>query len=151
MIDASHTPSTPEEARKTQAIILTSLPVGVTLFAAVGLWVTRDGQAGDPGSLLTVWLIGTVVTLVGAVIAWWRLVRPHLPLPGRQLGGVSMDAIARFQTGQIICLALIEGMALFGGVILVISGIAVPALIGVALTWGALVAMWPRRGWYGLR
>jgi hypothetical protein len=62
-----------------------------------------------------------------------------------------MDTIGRFQTGQIICMALIEGMALFGGVILITSGTAIPALTGVALTWGALVVLWPRRGWYGLR
>ena len=151
MISGSSAPSTPEEARKIQAIILTSLPVGVTLFAAVGLWVMRDGQPGDPGPLLTVWMIGTAVTLVAAVVVWQRLVQPHLPRAGRHPAGVSMETIGRFQTGQIICMALVEGMALFGGVILIISGVAMPALVGVALAWGALVVLWPRREWYGLR
>lgn len=151
MIDGSSAPSTPEEARNTQAIILTSLPVGVTLFAAVGLWVTRNGPPGDPGPLLTVWMIGTAATLVAALVAWRRLVQPHLPRAGRQPAEVSMEAIGRFQTGQIVCMALVEGMGLFGGVVLIISGVAMPALVGVALAWGALVFVWPRRGWYGLR
>lgn len=151
MIDGSSAPATPAEARNVQAIILSSLPVGVTLFAAVGLWVTRNGQAGDPGPLLTAWLIGTAATLLAAVLVWQRLVRPHLPQSGRQPARVSMDTIGRFQTGQIICMALIEGMALFGGVILIISGTAMPALVGVALAWGALIVLWPRREWYGLR
>lgn len=62
-----------------------------------------------------------------------------------------MDAIGRFQTGQIIFMALVEGMALFGGVILILSGMSMPALIGVAMAWGALAIAWPRREWYGLR
>lgn len=151
MIDGSSAPSTPEEARNTQAIILTSLPVGVTLFAAVGLWVTRDGPPGDSGPLLTLWMIGTAAALVAAVVVWQRLVQPHLPRAGRQPAEVSMETIGRFQTGQIICMALVEGMGLFGGVILIISGAAMPALVGVALAWGALIALWPRREWYGLR
>lgn len=151
MIDGSSAPSTPEEARNTQAIILTSLPVGVTLFAAVGLWVTRDGPSGDPGPLLTVWLIGTAVTLVAAVVVWQRLVQPHLPRAGRQPAEVSMETIGRFQTGQIICMALVEGMGLLGGVVLIVSGAAMPALVGVALAWAALIVLWPRREWYGLR
>lgn len=151
MINSSSAPSTPEEARNTQAIILTSLPIGVTLFAVVGLWVTRDGTPGDSDLLLRVWMIGTAVALVAAVVVWQRLVQPHLPRAGRQPTEVSMETIGRFQTGQIICMALVEGMGLFGGVILIISGTAVPALIGVALAWGALVVLWPRREWYGLR
>jgi hypothetical protein len=150
MIDGS-APSTPEEARNTQAIILTSLPVGVTLFAVVGLWIRRNGHVSDPGPLLAVWLIGTIATLLAAVIVWQRLVRPHLAQAGRDPTGISLDTIGRFQTGQIICMALIEGMALFGGVILIISGTATPALFGVALAWVALVILWPRREWYGLR
>lgn len=151
MTNGSNAPTTPEQARNTQAIILTSLPIGVTLFAVVGLWVTRDGQPGDPGPLLTVWMIGTATALVAAVVVWQRLVQPHLPRAGRPPAQVSMEAIGRFQTGQIVCMALVEGMALFGGVILIISGAAVPALVGVALAWGALIVLWPRREWYGLR
>lgn len=151
MTDGSSSPSTPQEARNTQAIILTSLPVGVTLFAAVGFWVTRNGQPGDSSPLLTVWMIGTAAALVAAVVVWQRLVQPHLPRAGRQPARVSMETIGRFQTGQIICMALVEGMALFGGVILIISGAALPALVGVALAWGALIVLWPRREWYGLR
>lgn len=151
MIDGSSAPSTPKDARNIQAIILTSLPVGVTLFALVGLWVTRDSQPGDPGPLLTVWMIGTAVALVAAVIVWQRRVQPHLPRAGRRPAEVSMETIGRFQTGQIICMALVEGMGLLGGVILIVSGEAMPALVGVALAWGALIALWPRREWYGLR
>lgn len=151
MIDGSATPSTPEEARKVQAIILTSLPVGVTLFAAVGLWVSRETAATEPGPLLTAWFIGTVMAIVAAIVVWLRMVRPYLP-PGGQRGEPPvMDVIGRFQTGQIICLALIEGMALFGGVILIVTGRPLPALVGVAMTWAALAVLWPRRGWYGLR
>lgn len=151
MISGSSAPSTPKEARNTQAIILTSLPIGVTLFAVVGLWVTRDGQPVDPGPFLTVWMIATAAALMAAVVVWQRLVQPHLPRTGRRPDGVSMETISRFQTGQIVCMALVEGVALFGGVILIVSGASMPALIGVALAWGALVVLWPRRDWYGLR
>lgn len=48
-------------------------------------------------------------------------------------------------------MALVEAIALFGGVILIISGVAMPALVGVALAWGALIILWPRREWHGLR
>lgn len=100
MISGSSAPSTPEETRNTQAIILTSLPVGVTLFAAVGLWVTRDGQPGDPGRLPTVWMIGTAAALVAAAVVWQRLVQPHLPRAGRQPARVTMGPSAAFKPGR---------------------------------------------------
>lgn len=150
MTDLPHSPSTPAEARRTQTIILASLPLGVSLFAAVGLWVTRAGTASDPGPLVAIWMIGLVSALVAALIAWHRMVRPHLPASRRRGQTVTMDEIGRFQTGLIVCMALIEGIALFGGVILILSGVSTPALIGVALAWGALAVLWPRREWYGL-
>lgn len=150
-MQGAHTPSTPREARQTQAIILVSLPVGVTLFALVGLWVTRGSQPTDPGPLLTIWLIGVVASTTAAIVVWQRMVKPHLPTSGRRTEPPSLEVIGRFQTGQIICLALIEGMALFGGVILITSARPLPALVGVVMTWVALVLLWPRRAWYGLR
>lgn len=151
MIDGSARPSTPMEARKVQAIVLTSLPVGVTLFAAVGLWVSRETPVTEPGPLLTVWFIGTVIATIAAIVVWQRMVRPSLPLGGQRADPPRMDVIGRLHTGQIICMALIEGMALFGGVILILTGMALPALVGVVMTWTALAVLWPRRGWYGLR
>ena len=150
MTNLSHSPSTPAEARRTQMIILASLPLGVTLFAAVGLWVTRGGTASDPGPLVAIWTIGLVSALVAASIAWQRMVRPHLPASRPRGQPVTMDEIGRFQTGLIICMALVEGIAMFGGVILILSGVSTPAVVGVALAWGALVVLWPRREWYGL-
>jgi len=147
----SHTPSTPREARQAQVIILTALPLGVTLFALVGLWVTREGVPGDPGPLLAVWGFATVAAVVAAFIVWQRMVKPHLPVSGRRAEPPSMEEIGRFQTGQIVAMALIEGVALFGGVILIIAGRALPALVGVVMIWTALALLWPRRAWYGLR
>lgn len=149
-MQGTHTPSTPKEARQAQALILLSLPIGVTLFALVGLWVTRGSEPTDPGPLLTIWLIGVVASTAAAVVVWQRMVKPHLPPSGRRAEPPSMEVVGRFQTGQIICLALIEGMALLGGVILIISAQPLPALVGVGMTWAALLLLWPRRGWYGL-
>lgn len=146
-----HTPSTPEEAWKTQAIILASLPLGVTLFAIVGLWLTRDGAGSDPGVLLPVWVAMAVASVLAAFLLWQRMVRPHLPPTGQRGEPPSLEVIGRFQTGLIVCMALIEGVALFGGVILIVSGEPGPALAGVAMIWIALALLWPRRGWYGLR
>lgn len=151
MIDGSAVPSTPEDARKVQAIILTSLPIGVTLFAAVALWVRRDAPATEPGPLLSVWLIGTVMATLAAVMVWQRMVRPSIPVGGQRANAPGADVLGRLHTGQIICMALMEGMALLGGVILILSGVVLPAVAGVVMTWGALAILWPRRGWYGLR
>lgn len=151
MMDVSEGPSTPAQAWKTQAIILTSLPMGVTLFALVGLFLRPDVESTVAGTLVTVWLVGVLASLLGAALVWRRMVRPHLPVAGQRGTAPSMDEIGRFQTGQIVAMALIEGVALLGGVIQVIAGLALPALVGVAMTWAALLVMWPRKGWYGLR
>jgi len=154
MIDSDSSPDTPEAAWRTALILVVSLPIGVTLLAAVGLWLnaTEVGTtAVDTAPLTLAWIVLTLATSVVAVIAWQRMVKPLVPSSGFRAHPPSGDEIGRLQTGLIVCMALVEGAALFGGVLLILGAGPAPALVGVVLIWTAFLVLRPRRGWYGLR
>lgn len=142
----------PEASRKVAMIIMAALPLGVTLFAGIALWVGAGGEdGGGLDVMVRVWIATVLVTVLGAVVAWRRMVRPLLPPTGQRAQPPSPGELRRLQTGLIVCMALIEGGALFGCVVTLVGGGALPAVSGVLLMWSALVFLWPRQGWYGLR
>jgi hypothetical protein len=154
MVDSESSPGTPEAAWRTALILMVSLPIGVTLLAAIGLWLgTTEPRtaAMDTTPLTLAWVVLTLATSVAAVIAWQRMVNPHVPSSGFRADPPSDDELGRLQTGLIVCMALVEGAALFGGVLLILGAGPVPALVGVILIWTAFLVLRPRRGWYGLR
>lgn len=143
-----------EAAWRTSTVILLSLPIGVSLLAAVGLWLRTRGDAaptGEPGTLVTVWLLLTIGTLAAAWIAWQRRVAPLLPGSPARGDPPSPGEVARMQSGLIVCMALLEGAALFGGVLLILGAGPAPALVGVVIMWTAFFLLRPRREWFGLR
>lgn len=154
MVDSKSSPDTAEAAWRTALIVMVSLPIGVTLLAAVGLWLgtTKPRTAAiDAAALVLAWVALTLATSIAAVVAWRRMVRPLVPSSGFRADPPSAEEIGRLQTGLIVCLALVEGAALFGGVLLILGASPAPALVGVILIWTAFLALRPRRGWYGLR
>jgi hypothetical protein len=154
MVDSKSSPDTPEAAWRTALILMVSLPIGVTLLAAVGLWLSTTqprNAAMDTAPLTLAWVVLTLATSIAAFIAWLRMVRPLLPSSGFRADSPSDGELGRLQTGLIVCMALVEGAALFGGVLLILGAGPVPALVGVILIWTAFLALRPRRGWYGLR
>lgn len=88
--------------------------------------------------------------LVGGVVLWKRLVNPRLPASGFA-SDPAMDDLASLQTGLIICMALAEGLGLFGVLKYFLGGPLWIAIASVPASWGTLLVVWPRRGWYGLR
>ena len=154
MVDSRSSPGTPDAAWRTTLILMVSLPIGVTLLAAVGLWLgTTEPRptAMDTAPLTIAWVVLTLATSIAAAMAWQRMVRPLVPSSGFRADPPSTDELGRLQTGLILCMALVEGAALFGGVLLILGAGPVPALVGVILIWTAFLALRPRRGWYGLR
>lgn len=154
MVDSKSSPGTSEAAWRTALVLMVSLPIGVTLLAAIGLWLgTTEPRtaAVDTASLTLAWVVVTLTTSVAAVIAWQRMVKPLVPSSGFRADAPSADELGRLQTGLIVCMALVEGAALFGGVLLILGAGPAPALVGVILIWTAFLALRPRRGWYGLR
>lgn len=154
MVDSKSSPGTSEAAWRTALILMVSLPIGVTLLAAIGLWLgTTEPRAAavDTAPLTLAWVAVTLATSVAAVIAWQRMVKPLVPSSGFRADPPSADELGRLQTGLIVCMALVEGAALFGGVLLILGAGPVPALVGVIVIWTAFLALRPRRGWYGLR
>lgn len=154
MVDSKSSPGTPEVAWRTALILMVSLPIGVTLLAAIGLWLgTTEPRAAavDTAPLTLAWVVVTLATSVAAVIAWQRMVKPLVPSSGFRADPPLADELGRLQTGLIVCMALVEGAALFGGVLLILGAGPVPALVGVIVIWTAFLALRPRRGWYGLR
>lgn len=151
--DGSAAGAGPAAARKVAMIIMAALPLGVTLFAGIALWLEPAGDPGgvETGLLVRVWLATVVLAVIGAVIAWRRMVAPLLPVAGRRAEAPPPEMLRRLQTGLIVCMALIEGAALFGCVVTWIGGGALPAVIGVLMMWSAFALLWPRPGWYGLR
>lgn len=144
----------PEAAWRTATIVLVSLPLGVTMLVVVGLFLSlAEPMSGPPGSpyLVWVWLLLTTVTAPAAFIVWQRMVRPHVPPTGIRGRPPTSDEMERIQTGSIISMALIEGAALLGGVLLILGAGPFPALVGLAIAWAAFFLLRPRRGWYGLR
>lgn len=154
MDDSNSAPATTENAWRTTLTIMVSLPMGVSLLAAVALWLRTTSPApaaGDTATLTLVWIVLTVATSVAAVVAWQRMVRPHVPSTGFRADPPPAESMAALQTGLIVCMALVEGAALFGGVLLIIGAGPTPAVVGVILIWTAFFVLRPRRGWYGLR
>lgn len=154
MDDSNAPPAAQENAWRTALTIMLSLPMGVSLLAAVALWLRSTSPApaaGDPATLTLVWVVLTVATSLAAVVVWRRMVRPHVPPTGFRADPPPAESIATLQTGLIVCMALVEGAALFGGVLLIIGAGPMPALVGVILIWTAFFVLRPRRGWYGLR
>lgn len=145
----SNDPTSAEEAWKTSSIILVSLPLGVTLFAAVVLLVVRPEPAAGPSFWEALWAGYAFLAVVGVVVLWRRAVRPHLPSPRTRAAGEA--PYGRIQTGLIICMAIVEGTALFGVVTVFLGADRAVAVASVALVWIAWFVMRPRREWYGLR
>lgn len=154
MSESTSSPGVPEAAWRTALILMVSLPIGVTVLAVVGLWLsaTEPRTANvDSGSLTLAWLVLTLGTTMAAVVVWQRMVRPLVPLSGFRADPPAVAEIGRLQTGLVVCMALVEGAALLGGVLLILGAGPVPALVGVILIWTAFLLLRPRRGWYGLR
>jgi len=154
MSELSSSPGATEAAWRTAVIRMVSLPIGVTLLAAVGLWlsVTKPRTANiDSGFLTLAWLVLTLGTTMAAVVVWQRMVRPLVPSSGFRADPLPAAEIGRLQTGLVVCMALVEGAALLGGVLLILGAGPAPALVGVILMWTAFLLLRPRRGWYGLR
>ena len=144
----NESPASAEEAWKTSSMILVSLPLGVTLFAAVVLLVVRPEPT--PASFWeALWIGYTLLALIGVVVLWRRTVRPYLPPPRTVADGTPNHA--QIQTGLIICMALVEGTALLGVVTVFLGADRAVAVASVALVWIAWFAMRPRREWFGLR
>ena len=143
-------PTTPEEAWRTSAVILGMLPVTATLFALIALWFRGGEPAGEVGILIWVWLIQAFAEAVAIVFLWNRAVKPHIPASGFA-SEPDLPTLGRLTTGLIICMALVEGLALFGIIIHLIGGTVMLALISVILVWTGWLVLRPRRSWYGLR
>lgn len=137
-------------ARNSTAMILASLPTGVTLFALVTFWVRQTEPMSAMSNLATVWLVVTIASIGAAVVVWQRLVRPLIPASGHR-SDATKEEMSRLQTGLIICMAVLEGAALLGVLTHFLGGGPLPSVASVALMWGGLLVLWPRRGWYGLR
>lgn len=144
-----------EAAHRVTSLIALALPLGVTLFAGVALALAGSGEMGvestATGGLFRAWLATVVVTAIAATIAWRRMVVPRLPPTGQRAEPPANDTLRRLQTGIIVCLALVEGGALFGCVVTLVGGGPLPAVAGVLLMWVGFALLRPRRGWYGLR
>lgn len=148
--DPSSASTTAATQRQSAILILASLPIVVTLFAGVAYWLRRGSAASSVAPLTAVWAVGTVVSLFVAFVIWHRIVRLHVPASGFQ-NDPEPGSLNRLQTGLIICMAVVEGMALFGIILYLLGGGPIPAVTGVVMIWAALLLLWPRRGWYGLR
>ncbi len=149
-VDPSHPSNSAATKRQSLILILTSLPLGVSLFAAIAYALRLGERSSSTAPLTEIWAVGTVVSLLLAFIIWGRLVRLHLPAAGFE-GDPEPATLNQLQTGLIICMALVEGMALFGIIVYILGGGLLPAVTGVVMIWTVLFLLWPRRGWYGLR
>jgi len=147
---AENVPTTPERAWQTSAVILGMLPVTATLFALIALWLRGGEPTGDVGILTWVWLIQAFAEAVAIVFLWNRAVKPHIPASGFA-SDPDLLTLGSLTTGLIICMAMVEGLALFGIIIHLIGGTVILALISVILVWTGWFVCRPRRSWYGLR
>lgn len=154
MFDANSAPRTPEAAWRTTLAVTASLPIGVSVLAAVGLWLrmTEAPTATmDTAPLVFAWLALTIGATLAAWVVWQRMVRPLLPASGFRADPAPADVVGRLQTGLVVCMALVEAAALLGGVLLILGAGPAPALVGMIVVWSAFLVFRPRRGWYGLR
>ena len=143
------TPATVRVSR----IIAASLIGGVTLFAIIAWLVVQESgpQASDPAAgpvMLYAWA-GVAFASVSAAAVLWRLkVSPLIEEPRRGGPGASAAHDEALQTALIITWALLEGPALFGLVVYLLTA-WIPAYAGgLLLGWLGIGLTFPRTAWY---
>jgi hypothetical protein len=148
------TPLVSADAARKQAILLgLSLPIGVTLFALLNVFVIRAGVPAEPPDplLASVWWALLPAGVLAATLIWRLRVVPHLPR-GRGRGGPpDAGTLGRLLAGHLAALAALEVPALYGVMLHFMFGWR-PALIGgLGVIWIGVLLAWPRRGWFGIR
>jgi hypothetical protein len=104
-------------------IICIALPAGVVFFSIVAISLGSDGPSTLDGSTLIVLRIAHVIVTVVAILSQKFLYERILSgkLSPKLLGYGTLSFAARYRMATIVKLALIEGSALFGLVLIVIA------------------------------
>ena len=142
------TPATPAVGR----LIAGFMIGGITVFAIVAwVLVQRSGPMGDPATadvLRMAWPPVALAAVAAAIVLWRARVTPLLartPAPGQPDPDGHDSAL---QTALIIHWALMEGPALFGLVVYLLTA-WIPAYAGgLLLGWLGIGLTFPRTGWY---
>lgn len=112
---------TREELRPLQVICI-ALPVGVILFTLVALSIGSDGTpTTDLAALTTMRLVHAALTAFALFAQKLFFVRALTGKIKSGQGDGPQPFLTRYRTAMIVRLALVEGAALFGLVILVIA------------------------------
>lgn len=140
----------PATAQRTATLISLSLAMGVTLYTGVSWFLHQQGtmeREADPQFaqiLIYAWIGVTAVSAFASLWFWRNRVEPLIsgtePLPLARLG--------ELMSMHLVCIALIEGPALFGVTIYFLSGIIWPALVSVFLIWFVVLSTRPQTEWF---
>jgi hypothetical protein len=147
-------PVTPQPPQRMSLLIWASLLSGVLFFVAFAWFVTDGGASAEPESLLgsvqldlAVWGMLAVGGFFGSL--HFRRQGVEAVEAARREGATYDDLpLGTLQTQLIVAWALLEGPALFGGVIFMVTGntTLLAAALGVFLA--GMIAAAPRRDWF---
>lgn len=135
---------------RTARVLHTALVAGPLAFALVALWLQRGMAAADFDAdtqrlLRYVWMAAAVGSLLLALNLWRTRVAPHIEAIA---GGETAEPPQELLSGLILVWALIEGAALFGLVMYLVTGLSSVWIGSVVLILGNAVFGRPRTEWF---
>lgn len=142
-------PASPRQAILLMRIIGISLGTGVTLFAFVSWFLHRqDGPMApgvDAGLIFNLYLVLFLVAAVGAILVFRSRVAPILQRPAEETQWRARASA--IQSGLIVSWALLDGAALAGEVVYLLTGHVLAGALGLALIWAGVLLAWPNPEW----
>jgi len=126
-----------------------SLLLGVLVFAGVVYALTGSGSAIDGGEgdwrfLVQIWY-GAAAVLVAAWYLLWRKARRHTESPASRRVTGGPERVIRL---LIIAWAMLEGAALFGVTVALLTGQRSALVAAVVLMLAGMTVSFPRAEWF---
>lgn len=133
-------------------IIAAAMIAGVTLFALVAWFLVQTGgPMSDPaatGILGSIWPLVAVAAAAAAMVIWRTRIAPLIGrVPDRAEPGAARHDAA-LQVSLVIHWALMEGPAVFGIAVYLLTGSLVAYAGGLLLVWLGVGLTFPRPHWF---
>jgi hypothetical protein len=145
----------PETAFRALRVIVTALAGGVGAMWVAG-WVVTDGgsrplaaEAFSPVLALVVWAVCALPAFGGALVFRGRAASTAGGRGRPATGAAPGPDFQRIQTSTIVAHALLEGPALLGAVLFLLTGATTLAWVALPVYGLGAALTWPQRDWFG--
>ena len=141
--------TTAQQAKNSATLVGMSLPLGATMLVVVAAFLTGDAAAPTPeraerARILTYAFVGMLALLSGTALFFWRTrVEPII----HDLENTQATQSV-LMSNLMVVWALVEAVALFGGVLFLLHGTAWTGVTGVLLSWLVFLMTRPQLEWF---